>query len=127
MIGGNKTFENYGDIDKIFEIINNFFQNLKLYYSTNKYFFVHGGINRNKLLKEHLDEEFLWTRHDFKEEPQGEITKNGQKLVCGHTPAQDNLPYKDKYSICIDTACSKGGKLTALIIEKDIETFIQSN
>ena len=127
MIGENKTFENYGDIDKIFEIHNIFFLNLKLYYSTDKYFFTHGGINPNKPLKEHLDEEFLWARHNFKEKPQGEIAQNRQKLVCGHTPTPNNLPYKDKYSICIDTACGKGGKLTALIIEDNNETFVQSD
>ena len=123
MIGGNKTFENYGDIDKIFKIHNSFLQNLKLYYSTDKYFFTHGGINPNKPFDKQEKDDFLWIRHDFIEKSYS----IGQKLVCGHTPTPNNLPYIDKYSICIDTRCSKGGKLTALIIKDNNETFIQSD
>lgn len=42
-----------------------FFKSLKLYYMTDKYLFVHAGINPNKLLAEQNEKDLLWVRDDF--------------------------------------------------------------
>ena len=122
LMGGDTTLKSYGEeVKDIFNIHGKFFENLKINYITDKYFFVHGGINPDKPYKEQTEKDFLWYRHDFIEKTFG----IPQKVVFGHTNCVE--PYIDKYSIGIDTGCGKleDAKLTAFICYDEI--FIQSD
>ncbi len=118
-VGGITTFDSYGD----FFLPNShieFLKNLKLYYQTDKYFFVHAGIRPDKPLEEQEKEDFLWIRDNF-------IYKKhslNQKVIFGHTPFYK--PYIDDDKIGINTNSGRGDdeELTALIC--DLEIFVTS-
>ena len=88
-----------------------FLKNLRLFYSTRKYLFVHAGINPEKALKDQDKMDFLWSRSDqffdknFKFE---------QIIIHGHTPEKEviNFPYR----INIDTGCFYSGKLSCVCL-----------
>lgn len=119
-MGGYTTFENYGGIDMIPKSHLNFLKNLKLYYKTDKYFFVHGGVRPDKPLEEQEKEDILWIRDNFIFEKH--MLK--QKVVFGHTPFE--TPYIDDDKIGINTGCGldKNYPLTAFICGE--ETFVSS-
>lgn len=121
LTGGKETVESYGGIEEIFNLHSDFFMNLKPFYLTDNYLFVHAGINPNKTLNEQEEQDLLWIRDDF-------INKNHnlkQKIIFGHTAYYN--PFVENDKIGIDTGCGKeaDGYLTALICG-DNEYFITS-
>lgn len=121
MNGGNETLDNYGDLLEMLMLHGDFFKNLKPYYMTDKYLFVHAGINPSKSLEEQNENDLLWIREDF-------IDKKHdlkQKIIFGHTAFYE--PYIDEDKIGIDTGCGKepDGTLTAFICND--ESFITSD
>ena len=118
--GGISTFDNYGGFPQIFHTHRDFFENLKPYYVTDKYFFSHAGINPNKQISEQNDDDLYWIREEFI----GFEHNLDKTVVFGHTPFTE--PYIEHNKIGIDTGCGKidDGKLTAIIC--DTKTFIQS-
>jgi serine/threonine protein phosphatase 1 len=101
----------------------NFFKNLEVTHSTEKYLFVHAGIDPQKKLSEQTKKDYLWSRSsdffhkDFKAE---------KKIIHGHTPEKDviNHPYR----INIDTGCYFSGKLTCVCLnEQNDDRFFISN
>jgi serine/threonine protein phosphatase 1 len=101
----------------------NFFKNLEVTHSTEKYLFVHAGIDPQKKLSEQTKKDYLWSRSsdffhkDFKAE---------KKIIHGHTPEKDviNHPYR----INIDTGCYFSGKLTCVCLnEQNDDGFFISN
>jgi len=121
MNGGVETVESYGTYENIFATHLEFFKSLKYYYKTDKYFFVHAGVNPDKTLDEQDKNDFLWIRFAFIDHPH----KLKQKIIYGHTPVEEPLIEVDK--ICIDTGCGKfeNAKLTAFICDE--EKFIFSD
>ncbi len=118
--GGKETFDNYGSFPEIFDLHGEFLNNLKPYYLTDKYLFVHAGINPDKPLEEQTEEDLLWIRDGF-------IDKRHnlkQKIIFGHTAFYKPFVSEDK--IGIDTGCGKEDNtfLTAFIC--DDEYFITS-
>lgn len=96
-----------------------FFRNLKYYYETEDYIFVHAGLlPKNIPLEEQPREVLLWERYDF-------IMSEfdwGKKVIFGHTPNKKILNMDNK--ICIDTgACYGDGMLTCISLPD--ESFIQ--
>lgn len=85
-----------------------FFQNLKKYYETEDFIFVHAGIYPNVDLNTLSDETLLWDRQF------SSIPYKGKVVVYGHTPNKKVL--NEEYKICIDTgACFKSmGYLTCV-------------
>jgi serine/threonine protein phosphatase 1 len=85
-----------------------FFDNLRLYYETENYVFVHGGLKANIPL-EHQDEwDMLWMRDEF-------IYSDfdfGKIVIFGHTPFREPLILDNK--IGIDTGAVYGNKLTCV-------------
>jgi len=85
-----------------------FFDNLRLYYETENYIFVHGGLKANIPL-EHQDEwDMLWMRDEF-------IYSDfdfGKLVIFGHTPFREPLILDNK--IGIDTGAVYGNKLTCV-------------
>ena len=119
-VGGVTTFDSYGDFFLPKSHVQ-FLKNLKFYYQTEKYFFVHAGIRPDKPLEEQEKEDFLWIRDNF-------IYKKHQlkqKVIFGHTPF--DAPYIDKDKIGINTNSGRGEneKLTALICDENI--FVTSD
>ena len=99
--GGVETFDSYGGFENIFKLHGDFFNNLKPYYLTDKYLFVHAGINPDKPLDEQSENDLLWIRDDF-------IDKKHnlkQKVIFGHTAFY--TPYVEEDKIGIDTGCGK--------------------
>ena len=119
--GGITTLNSYGDYVNIFKTHGNFFENLKLYYPTNDYLFVHAGIRPDKLLESQEKEDFLWIRDNFIYKKH----KLKKKVIFGHTAF--DKPYIEDDKIGIDTGCGKysDSPLTALICND--ETFIYSD
>ena len=101
----------------------NFFKNLKLNYTTNKYLFVHGGIDPEKKFENQSKKDFLWHRsenffsHDFKYE---------RVIVHGHTPEENIVDHP--FRINVDTGCYFSGKLSCVLLNDldDQREFLDS-
>lgn len=119
--GGLQTLDSYGSIENIIKIHGKFFKQLKPYYLTEKYLFVHAGIRPDKTLKEQDPFDLVIIRDNFINYQH----KLKQKVIFGHTPFK--TPYIEDDKIGIDTGCGKylGSPLTALICED--ETFKYSD
>lgn len=119
--GGITTYDNYGDYPTIFNLHGGFLENLKPYYLTEKYLFVHAGINPGKSLEYQTDDDLFWIREEFINYPH----KFNQTVIFGHTPFVK--PYYENRKIGIDTGCGKipNAPLTALICGNTLD-FINS-
>ncbi len=122
--GGPATIRSYGSFNNIFRIHGDFFRSLKFYYLTDKYLFVHAGINPNYSLEDQDETDLVYIRGKFI------YSKHNlpQKIIFGHTEFDEPLIQEDK--ICIDLGCGKypHAKLCALILEENgQENFIYSD
>lgn len=110
MNGGDQTCKSYKGFENIFELHSAFLENLKLYYETPDYIFVHAGLKPGIPLQEQSEEDLLWIRDEFIINPTNYPKKT---IIYGHTITEMCVsPYADK--IGIDTGAGFGGKLTAL-------------
>lgn len=122
--GGVETTKSYGgQFENILNTHGDFFRNLKLYYLTDKYLFVHAGIDVNYSLEEQNETDLVYIRHKF-------INANHnlkQKIIFGHTEHDEPLIMDDK--ICIDLGCGKykNAKLCALILDENTQSFVFSD
>lgn len=103
-----------------------FYEDTKMYYDTDDYFFVHAGLDPNKTIAESLEDEdaiqeFLWERSHLN----AFDTAWEKTIVFGHTPRPH--PIRKPNMLGIDTGCvydSLGyGKLTAVALPE--QEFIQ--
>ena len=122
--GGPATIRSYGSFNNIFRIHGDFFRSLKFYYLTEKYLFVHAGINPNYSLEDQDETDLVYIRGKFI------YSKHNlpQKIIFGHTEFDEPLVQEDK--ICIDLGCGKypHAKLCALILEENgEENFVYSD
>lgn len=123
--GGAETLIQYmlmkrNNFDKFKEHIN-FFKNLKNYYMTDNFIFVHAGLNPNKQILEQTEDDFLWIREEFLE---NKVNVN-QKIIFGHTIFNEPLVKDNK--IGINTGCGiyKTAPLTAYFCNEN--KFLKSN
>ncbi len=129
--GGNTTLKNYNSTTDHFSLPEahyQFFKNTILYWQTDDYFFVHGGISPDLTVKENLEStyersQFTWQRdHIYARHNRWEKT-----VVFGHTPVKK--PITGENMLGIDTGCvykQRGyGILTAVILPE--MKFIQQN
>src|SRR6056297_49681 len=120
MNGGQSTLDSYGKNASLSDIPDshiNFFKKTRLYYETEKYFFVHAGIPPSMTVEEAKEDKsthdyFYWGREHLNAfEPPWEKT-----VVFGHTPQP--FPIQQSKMIGIDTGCVYNrpglGKLTAV-------------
>lgn len=129
MNGGKSTIASYGGTYKDLNIPEGhlqFYENTKMYYDTEGYFFLHAGLSPKKTIAESLQSErevenFLWEREHlnaFK-------TPWEKTVVFGHTPR--SRPIRKDKMIGIDTGCVYDrlgyGKLTAMLFPE--EDYIQ--
>ena len=121
--GGPATVKSYGSFENIGKIHGEFFKNLRFYYLTDKYLFVHAGINPIYPLEEQDEVDLVYIRHKFI------YSKHNlsQKIIFGHTEFEK--PYIDKDKIGIDLGCGKynNAKLCALILDNGNEKFVYSD
>jgi serine/threonine protein phosphatase 1 len=100
----------------------NFFKNLEISFLSEKYFFVHAGIDPKKRLEDQTKQDFLWSRSkeffdkDFKSE---------KVIVHGHTPEENIV--NNRYRINIDTGCYFSGKLSSVCLNDGSENRIFIN
>lgn len=105
--GGNTTLRNYDSEAGKFNLPTDhyeFFKSTTLYWETEDYFFVHGGLNPAMTIKENLQddyerEQFLWQRDHV----HARRNKWEKTVVFGHTPVKKPL-VRDNM-IGIDTGC----------------------
>ncbi len=109
--GGGTTLRGYYNKKGYLEIPEEhlrFLKELKLYYETDNYIFVHAGLRPGKELKDQDEEDLLWIRDSFYLSEY----KFPKIVVFGHTPFPAPLILEDR--IGIDTGCVYGGALTAI-------------
>ncbi len=118
--GGVQTAESYGSFENIYNIHGEFFENLKPYYMTDDYLFIHAGIRPNVPFEKQDEKDFYYIRHEFIDRKHN----LPQKIIFGHTDFKSPVVQPDK--ICIDTGCGKypNAVLTALILPE--EKFVHS-
>jgi len=85
-----------------------FYRDLKLYYETPDYIFVHGGLKPGVPLAEQQEEDLLWIRGEFI----ASMEDFGRLVIFGHTPFRRPLLMPNK--IGIDTGAVYGNFLTCL-------------
>ena len=121
--GGPATVKSYGSFENIYKTHGEFFKQLKFYYLTDKYLFVHAGINPAYSLEEQSETDLVYIRHKFIY-PKHNLP---QKIIFGHTEFEK--PYIDTDKIGIDLGCGKykDAKLCALILDNGKEEFIYSD
>ena len=121
--GGDATVDSYGSFENIMKIHGEFFKSLKFYCKKGNYLFVHAGVRSGIPLKEQDKVDMVYIRsnfynydHDFP-----------FKIIFGHTDFERPQVWKDR--ICIDTGCGKykDAPLTAIVIEKGKEVFVNSS
>ena len=122
--GGPATVKSYGSFENILRIHGDFYKNLKFYYLTDKYLFVHAGINPNYSLEAQEETDLVYIRGAFI------YHKHNlpQKIIFGHT--EFDKPYVDEGKIGIDLGCGKyiNARLCGLILDEDgSEEFVYSD
>ena len=90
-----------------------FFATLKLYYETDDYIFVHGGLRPGSPLTAQKEEDLLWIRREFIESE----FDFGRRVIFGHTPVRTPLIRPNK--IGIDTGAVYGNKLTCVLLPEE--------
>lgn len=129
MNGGRATIESYqpkGGEMILPDSHKEFYNNTRLYYDTEKYFFVHAGLSPARTIADSIEDEnevkeFLWERSHLN----AFETPWEKTVVFGHTPRP--RPIQKGNMIGIDTGCVFDrvgyGKLTAVKLPE--EEFVQ--
>ena len=122
--GGPATVRSYGGrFENILAEHGDFYRSLKFYYLTEKYLFVHAGIDPRFSLEEQCETDLVYIRSAFYRNKHN----LPQKIIFGHTEFDAPLVQDDK--ICIDLGCGKykNAKLCALILDNGKEEFVYSD
>ena len=109
-------------LSKMSEAHINFFKNLELSFSSEKYLFVHAGVDPKKTLEDQTKEDFLWSRSkDFFDKN----FKSKKIIVHGHTPEKNIV--NNSYRINIDTGCYLFGNLSSVCLSDSSDKRIFIN
>lgn len=116
--GGDKTINEYIDVDYLAEREYDWIKDLPLYYETEHFVFVHAGITNASRAKDNSRSELLNMRDKFFEYDKG----FERTVVFGHTPSMfyssSSMPYiTPAGNYGIDTGCVFGGALSAVVFE----------
>lgn len=112
--GGSATLASYTDSDEMFNVPDShkkFLDELKVFYETDEYYFVHAGVpdvplDQIELEKHGLD--MLWIRSKF----HTSVFQWDKKIIHGHTVVEEVDVCENR--INIDTGCVFQGKLSAI-------------
>ncbi|WP_082235365.1 metallophosphoesterase family protein [Halobacillus massiliensis] len=106
MNGASKTIKSYEGASQDMKSDQQWLEdNLKLYFETNDYIFVHAGLKPGIPLEDQEKDTMIWTRHN-------ERVGLGKTVVHGHTPVREIAYIEDQ--VDIDTGAAYGWKLTML-------------
>ena len=122
--GGPETVKSYGGrFENILQTHGDFYRNLQFYYLTDKYLFVHAGIDPSYSLEDQSETDLVYIRSAFYRNKHN----LPQKIIFGHTEFDAPLIQEDK--ICIDLGCGKykNARLCALILDNGKEEFVYSD
>jgi serine/threonine protein phosphatase 1 len=130
--GGGETLRSYGQFQMNFDPPSNhfhFYRNTRIFYETDDFVFVHGGLEPDRGIREQLDTDdenqlydMMWERGHLKAD-----TSHWEKtVVFGHTPVPEI--HQAPKQLGIDTGCvykklPRLGVLTAALLPD--MTFIQ--
>ncbi len=121
--GGPETVKSYGSFENIYSVHGQFLDNLKFYYLTDKYLFVHAGINPYYPLDEQDETDFVYIRSQFYNNKHN----LPQKIIFGHTDFDKPLIQNDKIGIDLGCGKYKNAKLCGLILDNDNYEFVYSD
>ena len=96
-----------------------FFKELEISFSSEKYLFVHAGIDPKKKLEDQSKQDFLWSRSS---EFFNKDFKTDKIIVHGHTPELDIVSHP--YRINIDTGCYFSGILSSVCLNDNSDDRI---
>ncbi len=124
--GGHQTLQSYVPREKLDEVRGEgahillqsyiphthveLLNSLPLFYETADYYFCHAGINLDRSLADQEQDDLLWIRRKFLQDPR----PTPKLVVHGHTPVDKTDISKDR--INLDTGCVYGGSLTAIAL-----------
>jgi len=97
-----------------------FLEGLARWHVEGDYYFVHAGIRPGVPLEAQREEDTLWIREPFLDDP----SDHGKMVVHGHTIT--NAPEVRPNRIGIDTGAYATGVLTALVLEGSAHRFLQT-
>jgi len=95
-----------------------FFDGLKYFHVEDDYLFVHAGVRPGVALADQAPEDLMWIRENFLSH-RGRFEK---MVVHGHTPAPAPVTLPNR--ICVDTGAHATGRLTAVVLEGENQTFL---
>ncbi|MDD9911444.1 MAG: metallophosphoesterase family protein [Alphaproteobacteria bacterium] len=98
-----------------------FLDSLALYFQAGNFLFVHGGVRPNIPLEQQEEEDLLYIKKDFTDNPQHGLP---YKIIYGHTIHDSPVHTEDR--IGVDTGAYLGGPLTAAVLEGDTVRFLQA-
>lgn len=110
--GGLATLESYNHNSYMIECHIKYYSNLKLYYETQHYIFVHAGLRPLVQLDKQTRYDMLWIRDEFIESK----FAFGKTIVYGHSVLSMKNPVYNYSKIGIDTGAVFGGRLTCLCL-----------
>ena len=94
-----------------------FLAGLPIYHETPRHLFVHAGIRPGLDLSEQVEQDMLWIRDDFLNDPRD----HGRLVVHGHTPVDTATHYGNRVNL--DTGAGYGHPLTTAVFE-DLDCFV---
>ena len=121
--GGPATIKSYGSYENIMKIHGDFYRNLNLYCFTEKYFFVHAGINPCIPLDDQDETNFLYIGWNFIDS----FFNLPQKIIFAHTNFQSPYILPDKIGIDLGCGIYPQSPLCALILDNGKEKFVYSD
>jgi serine/threonine protein phosphatase 1 len=123
--GGEETLNSYrydGGRDMIPEDHVRFLRSCRDFHETPTHIFVHANYDQRLPMERIGGTKLRWEHID----PEGQRPHfSGKTVVVGHTPQVGGELLDTGFLLCIDTDCSRGGWLTAIVIGN--ERVIQSN
>lgn len=126
VMGGSETLQSYGIsppiwpsgrrarrtmVEEVPAAHRDFINGLPTFYETPEIIFVHAGIRPGLDLYEQLEEDLLWIRREFLEDPRD----HGRLIVHGHTPVR--APEHMGNRVNLDTGAGYGRAMTAAVFE----------
>jgi serine/threonine protein phosphatase 1 len=121
--GGMATIQSYGSYENVMEFHGDFYKNLNLYCFTEKYFFVHAGINPYIPLEDQDETEFLYIGWSFIDS----LHNLPQKIIFAHTDFESPYILPDKIGIDLGCGIYPHSPLCALILDNGKEKFVYSD
>lgn len=124
--GGASTLDSYniGDdanwADKIATEHWNLIESCKPYFETDKYIFVHAGLENGKPLTEQNKHSLFWKKYEMPV-----AYSDNRIVICGHTSRKNGKIANFGHTICIDTYAHGGMWLTCLNVTSG--EYLQAN